>query len=111
MTLENRLLERVGKEFAYSEQAAVVELLSSYAGPQAERVCWDILKLSNGNLEKVRQCIEAAWAGYCDVVCWPRYLMTIQCFDRGGRRVGRTDPRQMRSKGAENCVTAWIGGE
>jgi len=40
MTLENRLLERVGKEFAYSEQAAVVELLSSYAGPQAERVCW-----------------------------------------------------------------------
>jgi len=74
MTVENRLLERIGKEFAYSERATVVELLSSYPGPQAERVRWDILKLSNGNLEKVRQCIEAAWAGYCDVVCWPRYF-------------------------------------
>jgi hypothetical protein len=74
MTVENRLLERIGKEFAYSEQATVVELLSSYAGPQAERVRWDILKLSNGNLEKVRQYIEAAWAGYCDLLCWPRYF-------------------------------------
>ena len=74
MTLENRLLERVGKEFPYSEQAIVVELLRSYAGPQAERVRWDILKLSNGNLEKVRQYIEAAWAGYCEVLCWPRYF-------------------------------------
>jgi hypothetical protein len=74
MTLEDRLLERVGKEFANTEQATVVELLSSYAGREAERVRWDILKLSDGSLEKVRQYIEAARVGYGDVPYWPIYF-------------------------------------
>jgi hypothetical protein len=74
MTLEDRLLERVGKEFAHGDQATVVELLSSYVGREAERVCWDILKLSNGSLEKVRQYIEAARVGYRDVLYSPGYF-------------------------------------
>jgi hypothetical protein len=74
MTLEDRLFERVGKEFAGSDRAIVVELLSSYVGREAERVRWDILKLSNGSLEKVRQYIEAARVGYRDVLYSPGYL-------------------------------------
>ncbi|MGH8100907.1 MAG: hypothetical protein ACREIW_06395 [Chthoniobacterales bacterium] len=86
MTLEDRLLERVGQEFAGTEQAIVVELLSSYAGREAERVRWDILKLSNGSLEKVRQYIEAARVGYRDFLYWTKYFDEDLILRTRGRR-------------------------
>ena len=73
MSLESRTLERVAREFPASEQAPVIESLSGYAGPEAGRVAWDILKLSKGNVERVRHYLQAAQTDYRDILYWAEY--------------------------------------
>jgi hypothetical protein len=52
--MEQRILERVSREFQDSDRDAVVQLLESYVGPESDRVRWDILDLSEGGLGKAR---------------------------------------------------------
>ncbi len=73
MGLEQRSIERIAKDFLQAEQASIVELLTSYAGPEPARVTWDILELSKGSLEKVRQYVKAAKTDYRDVLYWAEY--------------------------------------
>jgi hypothetical protein len=86
MDLEQRSIERIAKDFAQAEEASVVELLTGYAGPEPARVTWDILELSKGSLEKVRQYVEAAKTDYRDVLYWAEY------YDRDPLARGR-DPK------------------
>ena len=71
--MEQRILERVSREFQDSDRDAVVQLLESYVGPESDRVRWDILELSRGNAHKVREYIQAAQTDYRDVLYWAEY--------------------------------------
>jgi hypothetical protein len=73
MNLEQRSVERIEREFFASERAAVTELLTGYSGSESGRVIWDILELSQGSLEKVRQYVQAAQTDYRDVLYWAEY--------------------------------------
>jgi len=73
MSLEQRVLDQIAKEFSAAEQASVIELLTNYAGPESGRVTWDILKLSKGGLENVRRFVQAAQIDYRDVLYWAEY--------------------------------------
>ena len=53
--MEQRILERVSREFQDSDRDAVIQLLESYVGPESDRVRWDILELSKDNVDKVRE--------------------------------------------------------
>jgi hypothetical protein len=48
--MEQRILERVSREFQGSDRETVVQLLESYVGPESDRVRWDILELSEGSV-------------------------------------------------------------
>jgi hypothetical protein len=96
MSLEQRTLERIAKEFPVSEQAAVIELLSSYSGPEAGRIAWDVLKLSKGTLEGVRHFLQEAKTDYRDVLYWAEY------YDTDPMLRGR-DPKQM----VEDIIAKW----
>src|SRR3954447_8712666 len=74
MSLEERTLERIAKEFPLAQQASVFECLSSYTGPEAERVSWDILELSKGNLERIKQNVKVAQTDYRDILYWAEYF-------------------------------------
>lgn len=76
MSLEQRTQERIAREFPASEQASVATLLSSYSGTEIGRVTWDILELSKGDLEKVRQYVQAAQTDPRDVMYWAEYYDT-----------------------------------
>ena len=71
--MEQRILERVSREFADSDRDAVVQLLETYVGPESDRVRWDILQLSTGSVDKVRDYIKAAQTDYRDVLYWAEY--------------------------------------
>jgi hypothetical protein len=71
--MEKRTLERIGREFHRADQDCVTELLASYLGPEGDRVRWDILELSKGNLDKVREYIRATQTDYRDVLYWAEY--------------------------------------
>src|SRR3979411_102589 len=73
MSVEQRVLDQIAKDFSAAEQTSVVELLSSYSGPESGRVTWDILKLSKGSLENVRRFVKAAQIDYRDVLYWAEY--------------------------------------
>lgn len=88
MSLEPRTLERVARDFPASEQALVLEVLSGYTGPEAARVVWDILKLSNGSSERVKDYLHVAQTDYRDVLYWAEY------YDTDPLLKGR-DPKQM----------------
>ena len=88
MSLEPRSLERIARDFSAAEQLVVIELVSGYSGPEAARVVWDILELSKGSLEKVRQYLQAAQTDYRDVLYWAEYYATDPMLQ------GR-DPKQM----------------
>jgi hypothetical protein len=96
MSLEQRTLERISKEFSGSNEALVIELLSSYSGPEIGRVIWDILELSKGSLESVRQYLQAAQTDYRDVLYWAEYYDTDPMF-RG------CDPKQM----VDDIIVQW----
>lgn len=76
MSLEQRTLDRIAAEFPAAEQPVVAELLGSYAGPEVARVIRDILQLSKGSADKVRQYVEAAKTDYRDVLYWAEYYAT-----------------------------------
>ena len=88
MSLEQRTLERIAREFSTSDQTVVVELLSNYSGPEGARVTWDILELSKGSLEKLRRYTQAAQTDYRDVLYWAEYYHSDPLL-RG------RDPKQM----------------
>ena len=71
--MEQRILERVSREFQDSDRDAVIQLLESYVGPESDRVRWDILELSKDNVDKVREYIQAAQTDYRDVLYWAEY--------------------------------------
>jgi hypothetical protein len=96
MELEQRSIERIAKEFPGSEQDSVTELLSGYSGPESERVTWDILELSKGSLEKVRQYLQTAQTDYRDILYWAEY------YDRDPLLRGR-DPKEM----VEEIIAKW----
>jgi hypothetical protein len=73
MSLEPRVLDQIAKEFPAAEQPSVIELLTSYSGPESGRVTWDILKLSKGSVENVRRFVKAAQIDYRDVLYWAEY--------------------------------------
>ena len=73
MTLEQRILERIAREFPAAEQALVIELLSNYSGPENGRVTWDILALSKGSLENISRLAKAAQIDYRDILYWAEY--------------------------------------
>jgi hypothetical protein len=88
MEVEQRSIERIAREFPISDQALVIELLNAYSGPERGRVTWDILKLSKGNLEKIRQYVKAAQTDYRDILYWAEY------YNHDPLRRGR-DPKEI----------------
>src|SRR5437763_4661857 len=86
--MEQRILERISREFKRSDRDAVIQLLESYSGAETERVRWDILELSNGNVDKVRHYVQAAQTDYRDVLYWAEYY-------KGDPMLRRRDPKQM----------------
>jgi hypothetical protein len=89
--MEQRILERVSREFQDSDRDVVVQLLESYVGPESDRVRWDILELSKGGLGKVRDYMKAAQTDYRDVLYWAEYFKDDPMLQ------GR-DPKQMVSE-------------
>ena len=73
MVMQQRILERVSRDFQDSDRAAVVQLLESYVGTESDRVRWDILELSEGGLGKVRDYIKVAQTDYRDILYWAKY--------------------------------------
>lgn len=71
--MEQRILERINREFQHSDRDVVIELLERYAGPESDRVRWDILELSKGSVGKVTDYIKAAQTDYRDVLYWAEY--------------------------------------
>jgi hypothetical protein len=96
MDLDQRSLERIAREFSVSEQTSVIELLSSYAGPESGRVTRDISELSKGSLEKIRQYVHAAQTDYRDILYWAEY------YDSDPLLRGR-DPKKM----VEEIIAKW----
>jgi len=88
MNLEDRAVQRISKDFPASDRTIVVDLLSSYSGPEGSRVPWDILQLSKGKLENVRQYLQAAQTDYRDILYWAEY------YDTDPMLKGR-DPKQL----------------
>lgn len=71
--MEQRILERVSRDFQDSDRDTVVQLLNSYVGPENDRVRWDILELSKGSIERVRNYSKAAQTDYRDILYWAEY--------------------------------------
>jgi hypothetical protein len=96
LSLEPRTLERISKEFPSSDEAQAIELLGSYSGPEPARVIRDILVLSKGSLDRVKQYVAAAQTGYRDVLYWAEYQATDPMF-RG------RDPKSM----VDDLLSKW----
>ena len=71
--MEQRIIERIGREFEGPDQNRVLELLASYSGPESDRVRWDILELSKGTLEKIGKYVKTAQTDYRDILYWAEY--------------------------------------
>ena len=96
MTIEEHTLRHISKEFSVSDQAVVIELLSTYSGPEAGRVVWDILQLSKGSLESIRYYLKVAQADYRDILYWAEYYDTDPL-------VSGHDPKQM----VDDIIAKW----
>ena len=72
-SMEQRTLERIRQEFQEADLDGVIELLASYSGPESDRVRWDILELSKGELGKIGECVTAAQRDYRDILYWAEY--------------------------------------
>ena|ERR1700730_9181814 len=96
MDLKQRSVERIAREFSVSEQPSAIELLTRYSGPESGRVRWGILELSKGNLEKIKQYVQAAQTDYRDILYWVEY------YDRDPLLRGR-DPKQM----VDEIIARW----
>ena len=96
MILEKGTLERISKDFPGQVEARVIELLSSYSGLEPARVIRDILVLSKGSLDRIKQYVEAAQIDYRDVLYWAEYQSTDPLFrDR--------DPKPM----VDDLISQW----
>ena len=71
--MEQRTLERIRQEFQEPNLDRVIELLASYSGPESDRVRWDILELSKGELGKIGEYVKAAQTDYRDILYWAEY--------------------------------------
>jgi hypothetical protein len=71
--MEQRTLERIRQEFQEPDLDGVIELLASYSGPESDRVRWDILELSKGELGKIGEYVKAAQSDYRDILYWAEY--------------------------------------
>ena len=71
--MEQRTLERIRREFQDRDREGVIELLGSYSGPESDRVRWNILELSKGELGKVGEFVKAAQTDYRDILYWAEY--------------------------------------
>ena len=71
--MEQRIIERIGREFQGPDQNRILELLASYSGPESDRVRWDILELSKGQLGKIGEYLKAAQTDYRDILYWAEY--------------------------------------
>ena len=80
MNLEQRTLDRIATEFPATEHEAVAALLGRYTGNESGRVRWDILQLSGGKLDEVRNLVAAALTDYRDVLYWAEYQATDPMF-------------------------------
>jgi len=58
-SMEQRTLECIRQEFQERDQDGVIELLASYSGAESDRVRWDILELSKGELGKIGEYVKA----------------------------------------------------
>jgi len=72
-SMEQRTLERIRQEFQEPNLDRVIELLASYSGPESDRVRWDILELSKGELGKIGEYVTAAQSDYRDILYWAEY--------------------------------------
>jgi hypothetical protein len=95
-SMEQRTLERIRQEFQEPDQDGVIELLTSYSGPESDRVRWDILELSEGELGKIGEYVKAAQSDYRDILYWAEYYKNDPLL-RG------RDPKQM----VEEIITKW----
>jgi hypothetical protein len=94
--MEQRILERIRREFQRADQNYVLELLAGYPGPEGDRVRWDILELSKGELKKVGEYVKAAQTDYRDVLYWAEYYENDPMLrDR--------DPKRM----VDEIITKW----
>src|ERR1700747_2222105 len=72
-SMEQRILERIREEFQEPDLDGVIEMLASYSGPESDRVRWDILELSKGELGKIGEYVKAAHSDYRDILYWAEY--------------------------------------
>jgi hypothetical protein len=94
--MEQRIIERIGREFEGPDQNRVLELLASYSGAESDRVRWDILELSKGKLDKIGEYLKAAQIDYRDVLYWAEYYQNDPMLrDR--------DPKQM----VDQIIAKW----
>ena len=94
--MEQRIIQRIGREFQEPDQNHVLELLASYSGAESDRVRWGILELSNGKLEKIGKYLKAAQTDYRDVLYWAEYYQNDPMLrDR--------DPKQM----VDEIIAEW----
>ena len=95
-SMEQRTLKRIRQEFQEPDQDGVIELLASYSGPESDRVRWDILELSKGELGKIGEYVKAAQSDYRDILYWAEYYKNDPLL-RG------RDPKQM----VDEIITKW----
>ena len=95
-SMEQRTLERIRQEFQERDQDGVIELLASYSGPESDRVRWDILELSKGELGKIGECVKAAQSDYRDILYWAEYY-------RDDPLLRGRDPKQV----VEEIIAKW----
>ncbi len=86
--LEERALKRIETEYCAADRDAVRDLLGGYAGPERERVIWDLLVLSRGNSEKLLSFLHSAQRDYRDILYWAEY------YDHDPMLKGR-DPKEL----------------
>jgi len=94
--MEKRIIERIDREFEGPDQNGVLELLASYSGPESDRVRWDILELSEGELGKIGEYLKAAQTDYREILYWAEYYKNDPLL-RG------RDPKQM----VEEIIAKW----
>jgi hypothetical protein len=95
-SMEQRTLERIRQEFQEPDLDGVIELLASYSGPESDRVRWDILELSKGELGKIGEYVKAAQSDYRDILYWAEYYKNDPLL-RG------RDPKQV----VEEIIAKW----
>ena len=79
----------VFRDFGESKSADALSILKDYNGQDGPRprVCLAILKLANGDLDRLREVTKAALADYRDVLAWaeyPRWIKEVGFNDRAG---------------------------